>query len=170
MVWRETDSRTRLYLARYHRRVPRLPDAPQMSEVTARTLLTICASLFFALIWGLMSGGRSGGLTGVCSGVAVGVLLCPIAIYVLRRRRLTHGMSIWLGSTTLVTIIIALLDTQPEFRLLAIAGTYLGSIALVMLVVPKIIEVIPGHCANCGYNLSGIKAACCPECGHSNPD
>lgn len=141
-----------------------------MSEVTARTLLTICASLFFALVWGLMSGGPKGGLTGVCSGVAVGVLLCPIAIYVLRRRRLTHGMSIWLGSTTLVTMISAVLDTPPEIRLVAIAGTYLGSIAIVMLVVPKIIEVIPGHCAKCGYNLSGIKATCCPECGQGTTE
>jgi hypothetical protein len=26
-------------------------------------------------------------------------------------------------------------------------------------------EEMPGHCTGCGYNLCGLEANCCPECG-----
>jgi hypothetical protein len=49
-------------------------------------------------------------------------------------------------------------------------------IPVVALVIPttflwwRCLRVLPGHCQNCGYDLTGNVSGVCPECGTAVPD
>ncbi len=99
----------------------------------------------------------------VMSGVAgiAGLLVWPFLYLTLRYRRLRLCLPIILGVTLAWIICVSPLHSKAGF---------LGSFAALgaALLLCKLLFrscYRPGHCVQCGYNLSGNVSGRCPECG-----
>lgn len=147
--------------------VPRSIEPSGMSEATARSLLIVIESFVFGSLWGLIAGGRRGGPEGAFAGAFIGILFAPFAVFSLCRKHHTHVIAIWLGSTSIVTIVLAVAGAGPPGVFLGTAAMYIASAIIARLTLPTILEAIPGHCPACLYDLTGIHPSRCPECGHN---
>jgi hypothetical protein len=141
----------------------------RMTDATARSLLLVVNSVCFGTLWGVMAAApQGGGGAGAVAGAIVGVLASPIAVLALRRRTIGRARWTWIGATTAVAAAMAISGASPLVSVLAILGTYVASCLFAMMVNPELVELVPGTCHKCGYDISGISGPC-PECGTPTP-
>lgn len=101
-------------------------------------------------------------------GAIVGVLSSPIAVVAVIR---TEGIRP-LTLTFLASSVAALTAViHPVVGLICSLGAYLVSCVVTSLRAPQTWPppIPPGSCVRCGYDLRGLEADVCPECGKKRP-
>jgi len=86
----------------------------------------------------------------------------PFFYVVLRDRQLPRALAILIA--TVIGAIVILTPINAGLGFLGTFGAYFVGLALARLLSP--LNVMPGHCTACGYNLHGVSDKNkCPECG-----
>jgi hypothetical protein len=86
----------------------------------------------------------------------------PFFYFVLRDRQLPRALAILVA--TVIGAIVILTPINAGLGFLGTFGAYFVGLAIARLCSP--LNVMPGHCEACGYNLRGIPDKNkCPECG-----
>ena len=72
-------------------------------------------------------------------------------------------------ATTTVAAVIAIVRAPPTVAFLTTMAAYVGSCLVARLLHSELVELVPGRCGSCGYDLSGLNGPC-PECGMRPPE
>ncbi|TVQ30895.1 MAG: hypothetical protein EA376_11565 [Phycisphaeraceae bacterium] len=134
-------------------------------------IITVIGGALIGCMWaGAMSYGDTLYLyMGLLFGGYVGFMTSPITLLVLRRKELPTAVAwIYLPSFVAALILGAAMDGLTS--IFATIGFYLAACIVVGLAMPNVWPYRPAwRCVKCMYDLRGLPANICPECGAEQP-
>jgi len=108
------------------------------------------------------------GVLGGTLGAVVGALTSPISMVAMIRTECIRPLALTFLASSLASLTAVM---HPLIGLICSIAAYLVCCVITLLRAPQTWPppIPPGACVGCGYDLKGLDADSCPECGRRRP-